>query len=59
MFSVKPSPLVRVQKFYRVPLAFRDVSISWKAEFDAVDNVTVLFNKTDIGAKFACKDDTI
>lgn len=50
---------MRVQKFHRVPLAFTDLSISWKAELGAVDNVTVLFNKTDMGAKFACKDDTI
>lgn len=46
-------------KFHGVPLTFTDVSISWKAELDAVDNVTVLLNKTDLGAKFSCKDDTI
>lgn len=46
-------------KFHSVPLTFTDVSVSWKAVLDAVDSVTVLLNKTDIGAKFACKDDTI
>lgn len=50
---------MKVLKFHRVLLTFTDLSISWKAELDAVDNVTVLFNKTDIGAKFACKDDAI